>query len=564
MSLPPNPSIIGVSADHADVLEFQLSRYAREYDVHVERGLAGLAGRLAAVRDSGGQVALVIVESVLPDGTLFEAIGLVRGTVPTARRVVVGEWSRFLSDSVAYRPALASGKFDAYLLLPRGVRDEEFQSAIVEMLNDWGATVGGPLVEAVRIIGPRHDAMTRAVHDYVDRVGTPARVHDPDSEVGRRAVSRYRTDHCLADVTETPWPLVELGDGTVHHAASVRDVAVRLYGRPDDINDQGVVDLVVVGAGPAGLAAAVYGSSEGLSTVVLEALAIGGQAGTSSMIRNYLGFPRGISGGRLAQRARSQALRFGTRFFAGWPVETVRVGEDGTFVVSTEGGTLRARTVLVASGVTYRKLGIEELEPYEGRGVYYGAAMTTSREMDGLDVVVVGGGNSAGQAAVHLARFARSVTLLVRRPDLSATMSTYLINEVTHNPRIRVRGSCRVAGGGGTDDRLTWIAYEDSAVGETVRVDCQGLFLLLGAEPRCDWLPDEVARDEHGYVLTGRSVPQTAWVHGLPPADLATTIPGIFAAGDVRSGSMKRVASATGEGASVVSLVHHHLALADL
>ncbi len=241
----------------------------------------------------------------------------------------------------------------------------------------------------------------------------------------------------------------------MHHASSVRDVATRLYGKPDDIGDLGVVDVVIVGGGPAGLAAAVYASSEGLATVVLEALAIGGQAGTSSMIRNYLGFPRGISGGKLTQRARSQALRFGTRFFTGWPAEGLTVDDTATFTVHTEGGNIRARSVVVSTGVSYRRLEVDELAPYEGRGVYYGAGMTTSRDMEGLDVIVLGGGNSAGQAAVHLARFARSVTLLVRRPDLTATMSTYLINEVSHNPRIRVRGSCRVVGGGGTGDRLT-------------------------------------------------------------------------------------------------------------
>ena len=554
-----NPAIVGVSADHGDVLEFQLGRYAREYDVFIESSLAGLEGRLTAVRNAGGQVALVVLEAGLPDGTLFEEIGLVRGAVPTARRVVVSAWRSFRSDVDSYRHALVSGKFDAHLLLPRGVRDEEFHSAILDMLNDWGATVAAPVVETLRIVGPRHHAVTDAVHDYLVQGGTPTRVHLPDSEVGRHAVAAYRAAAGLTD-EPTPYPLVEMPDGSVHYASSVREVATRLYGRPDQIDDLGLVDLVVVGAGPAGLAAAVYASSEGLSTVVIEALSIGGQAGTSSMIRNYLGFPRGISGARLTQRARSQALRFGTRFFMGWPVEDLAINANGTFGVVTGGGSVSARSLLVASGVEYRRLGIEELEPYEGRGVHYGAGMTTSREMEGADVIVVGGGNSAGQAAVHLARFARSVTLLARRP-LVATMSTYLIKEVTYNPRIKVHEACRVTGGGGTGQRLTWVSYEDLTTGETVRVDCQGLFLLLGAEPRCDWLPDAVARDERGYVLTGRAVPQTTWTDGLPPADLATTVAGIFAAGDVRSGSMKRVASATGEGASVVSLVHGHLAL---
>ena len=232
-------------------------------------------------------------------------------------------------------------------------------------------------------------------------------------------------------------------------AGSVREVAAAIYGNPGDIDVDTVADLVVVGAGPAGLAAAVYGSSEGLRTVVIESEAIGGQAGTSSMIRNYLGFPRGISGMRLAQRARNQAIRFGTRFFTGWPVTALVPGQDGEpHRVVTEGGEVRARAVVISSGVAYRRLGVEAVEGLVGRGVHYGAAVSASREMDGRDVYVVGGGNSAGQAAIHLARFARSVTILVRRPDLSASMSDYLIREISYNPVISVRPCAEVVDGG--------------------------------------------------------------------------------------------------------------------
>jgi thioredoxin reductase (NADPH) len=278
------------------------------------------------------------------------------------------------------------------------------------------------------------------------------------------------------------------------------------------------------------------------------------------MIRNSLGVPRGISGMRLAQRARNQALRFGTRFYTGAAVEQLRVGRDGDpHVVATDVGDVRARSVVVASGVAYRKLRVDPLEELVGMGVHYGAAMTAAREMEGQDVFVVGGGNSAGQAAVHLARFARSVTILVRRPDLAETMSSYLVGEIHYNARISVRTCTTVVDGGG-DGRLEWLCLEDTRTGARERVPASGLFLLLGAEPHCDWLPADVARDERGFVLTGRDVPKDRWVDGLPPANLATTVPGVFAAGDVRSGSMKRVAAASGEGASVVPLVHAWLA----
>jgi thioredoxin reductase (NADPH) len=214
---------------------------------------------------------------------------------------------------------------------------------------------------------------------------------------------------------------------------------------------------------------------------------------------------------------------------------------------------------VIASGIAYRKLRVEPIEELIGSGVYYGAAMTAAREMEDQDVFVVGGGNSAGQAAVHLARFARSVTILVRRPDLADTMSSYLIGEIEYNPRISVRTCTTVVDGGG-EGRLEWLGLHDDRTGETEKVPAYGLFLLLGAEPRCDWLPPDVARDDRGFVLTGRDVPRERWVDGLPPESLATTVPGIFAAGDIRSGSMKRVASASGEGASVVPLVHAWLA----
>ena len=259
--------------------------------------------------------------------------------------------------------------------------------------------------------------------------------------------------------------------------ATARQVARLVYGSPPSMDDE-VVDLVVVGSGPAGLAAAVYGASEGLDTVVIESDAVGGQAGTSSMIRNYLGFPRGISGMRLAQRARFQATRFGARIYTGIAAESIVPASTARpHLVRTEGGELPARAVVVATGVTYRRLGIPALEELVGIGVYYGAATSASRAMEGRDVFVVGGGNSAGQAAVHLARYARSVTLLVRRPDLAATMSDYLIREIASTPRITVRTSSRVVDGGGAG-YLEWLAVEGPD--GTERFDTNGLFLLLG------------------------------------------------------------------------------------
>lgn len=549
-----NPAIILVSGNHLDVLEQQFSRYALEYDVRPAASAADAKHQALDVLDAGGQVALFVIESELPDMEVYPAIAKIRQAVPTARRVVVAHYTNFRRDAEALRAGQATGKYDAFLLMPRGVRDEEFHSAIIDLLNDWAATVAVPEVVSVRIVTPEQDVLTLQLRDYLERVGLPCGVFHPDSDDGRDVLSRHVGE-------PDRWPVVEAFTSTAPFVPrTTRDLAVTLYGRPDDIEVDQVVDLVVIGAGPAGLAASVYAASEGLSTVTVEGEAIGGQAGTSSMIRNYLGFPRGISGMRLAQRARNQAIRFGTRFFTGWPVVALEPGTDGKpHVIRTEGGDVHARAVVISTGVTYRRIGIPSLDDLVGYGVHYGAAMTASREMEGADVIVVGGGNSAGQAAVHLARFARSVTIMVRRPDLSATMSHYLVNEIGHNPRIEVLGNARVVDGGG-DGRLEWVDVEDVTSGGTHRREVRGLFLLLGADPHCEWLPDEVARDERGFVLTGRDVPAVSWRDGLPPANLATTVPGIFAAGDIRSGSMKRVASASGEGASVVSLVHDWLA----
>jgi len=544
-----NPAIVLVAPEHAAGLTDEFGRYVRDYDVLTTTSVEEAEEVARRVVSDGGQVVMFVAESQLPGYHVLEAFARWRTVVPTARRLVAAHWSHFLADAPALRGGLAKGKYDAFLLMPRGVRDEEFHTAVCEMLSDWGSTVAAPEVETVRIVTPAPDALTLAIRDFLDRMGMPNRTYPADSEQGRDVIAR-------AGGGDPAFPLVEAVDREIFSPTSVRDVALRAFGTPTDIELDAVADIAVVGAGPAGLAAAVYASSEGLSTVVLESEAVGGQAGTSSMIRNYLGFPRGISGMRLAQRARNQAIRFGTRFFTGWSVTALEPGGQGEpFVLHTDGGDVRARAVVVSTGVTYRKLRVPSVEALVGMGVFYGSAMTAAREMEGYDVVVVGGGNSAGQAAIHLARFADSVTILVRRDGLEATMSSYLVGEISYNSRITVLPCSEVVDGGG-DGRLEWIRVRDTRSGEEVTRECRGLFLLLGAEPHCEWLPSAVARDDRGFVLTGRDIPSQRWVGGLPPANLETTLPGVFAAGDIRAGSMKRVAAASGEGASVVPLVH--------
>jgi thioredoxin reductase (NADPH) len=551
-----------VSPDHADLLLDEFGRYRRDYELHATQDVSTATDLAHEITATGGQVALMVADSALRDAAEREVDPLAafqswRQVVPTSKRLVVAHWDRFLTDADALRHGLAKGKFDAYLLMPRGVRDEEVHTAVTELLSDWGSTVGGPVVETVRIVTPEADGLTLQIRDFLDRMGMPNRTYAPDTELGREIAER------AADEGVEGFPLVDSPYRGVMAPQTVREVAAAIYGRPEEVDIDSVRDLCIVGAGPAGLAAAVYGASEGLSTVVVEAEAIGGQAGTSSMIRNYLGFPRGISGMRLAQRARNQAIRFGTRFFTGWEVTSISPGDEGEpHVVHTDGGDIRARAVVISTGVAYRRLRVDGIEAMTGRGVYYGSAMTAAREMEGYDVVVVGGGNSAGQAAIHLARFAKSVTIMVRRKSLEETMSRYLIGEIEFNPRIVVAPCCEIADGGGAG-RLEWLDVRDTTTGESTRRNAEGLFLLLGAEPKCEWLPDVIAKDERGFVLTGRDVPKDRWGGGLPPEALETTVPGIYAVGDIRGGSMKRVAAASGEGASVVPLVHAYLARSD-
>jgi thioredoxin reductase (NADPH) len=557
MPRPRPVLLLAVAAQHLATVEGEFSRYARDYEV-VAVGTAGEARSVAArLAGAGKPVALLAVGWVVPGVEHgLELMDELHAMFATARRVCLTARDDFGLSLPLLREALAQGRIDTYLLIPQGPRDEEFHTAVVEYLSDWGWTASTPEVEGVQIIDDSAGAEVARIRDFLDRMGIPHRVHKPDSEVGREVIADLPSVHGGA---APAFPVVAYSVvGRPLEGATARDVARLVYGAPSSLDSEETVDLAVIGAGPAGLAAAVYGASEGLGTVVIESEAVGGQAGTSSMIRNYLGFPRGISGMRLAQRARFQAGRFGARIHTGLSVESIvpATAPGEPHLACTEIGDLRARAVVLATGVSYRRLGIEPVEQLVGMGVYYGAATSATREMAGRDVFVVGGGNSAGQAAVHLSRYARSVTLVVRRPDLRATMSDYLVREIASSSRIVVRASTRVVDGGG-GSRLEWLSLQGPAGSE--RVEAAGLFLLLGADPCGDWLPGAIARDDRGFVLTGRDVPIERWSGGRPPAALETTVPGVFAAGDLRAGSMKRVAAASGEGAATVALVHAYL-----
>ncbi len=348
----------------------------------------------------------------------------------------------------------------------------------------------------------------------------------------------------------------------IHHSGSVlQDPTDAEIGAGHGITTQPAsttVDLAILGAGPAGLAAAVYGASEGLQTMVVEPRAIGGQAGTSSMIRNYLGFPRGISGGRLAHQAWEQALLFGTEFVFTQQATALEVRGNHRVITVTDGSEVTARSVIIAVGATYRRLGIPALDRLIGAGVFYGAAGVEAPAMAGEQVYVVGGANSAGQAALHLARFARRVTLLVRGPSLAAGMSDYLVRQVTATSNLDVRLHTGVVGGRG-ESRLQALTLQDVRSGQRDEVAAGAVFVLIGAEPHTGWLRDIVEVDDRGFVLTGGDVSPPGWRLPRAPLPFETSMPGVFAVGDIRHGSVKRVAGAVGEGSVAVGSVHQYL-----
>jgi thioredoxin reductase (NADPH) len=404
-------------------------------------------------------------------------------------------------------------------------------------------------VEAIRVVGPTWSASSHKVRDTLARAGIPYGFYPDDSVGGRRLL-----EEAGEDGTRLPVMVFRRGMVLVDPSHAELVAALGLQTHPAS----GGCDVLVVGAGPAGLAAAVYAASEGLQTRVLEPSVPGGQAGTSSLIRNYLGFPHGLSGQDLTWRMFQQAWLFGaevilaqaaTGLAARGPDRVVRLGDGGEAV---------ARAVILTTGVAWRRLGVPALEALAGAGVFYGAAASEARAMRGEDVFVVGAGNSAGQAALHLARFAASVTIVAIEHELGERMSDYLVQQVLATPNIHLRMHHEVVDGHGRR-RLEGITIRDRERGATQELAASAVFMLIGAEPRTDWLDGVVERDQAGYVLTGRDLPGGAWPLARAPLPLETSLPGVFAAGDVRCRSVKRVASAVGEGAIAVQLVHEYL-----
>ena len=483
-------------------------------------------------------------------GTTGELLEHVRRLHPHAKRALLVSANAWTDEPTAevIRASMALGRADHYVLRPAASPDEVFHEAVSDFLLEW-ARERRLVPQTVHIVGETWSGRAYELRDVFAGCAVPHVFCLADSDEGRALVAKAEPGVKL--------PLMVLPDGRILSDPSDAEIA-QAAGAPTDL-DEKTFDVVIVGAGPAGLSAAVYGASDGLRVLVVDSGGIGGQAAASSLIRNYLGFGKGISGGRLAEEAYEQAAAFGASFLLLNRVTALDRSGEWFELSLSDGRRVGARAVILATGATYRRLGIPALETLNGGGVFYGGPVSEAPALTGKDVYVVGGGNSAGQAALHLARYARQVTVVVRARSLAAGMSHYLIQTIEAAPNVDARTGIAVVGGGG-DGRLQHLTLRESATGEERTVAADALFVLIGARPQTEWLPAEVARDGHGFLLTGDDVGDQEWPLERRSLSLETSMPGVLAAGDVRHGSVKRVAAAVGEGSITVQLVQRHFA----
>lgn len=532
-------------------------RYAADYEILCHESAAAALAQLEALRAAETEVIILLAAQQMGTMTGIEFLAQAHELHPRARRVLLIPFGNRSTTKPILR-AISLGQIDHFAVTPgagfRVAADEQFHRLITELLEGCQRQQRAQS-EVITIVGKRQDAHTYEMRDLLQRSGLPFGFHEPDSDEGRTLLEQVGHP-------EGPFPVFVRFDGQVLVNPPIENVAVALGVRHSV--EEGLFDLAIVGAGPAGLSAAVYGASEGLRTIVVDRETIGGQAGTSAMIRNYLGFPLGISGAELTSRALDQAWSFGAETSVLREASDLRTAGDERILVFSNGTEIVSRTVVLAMGASYTRLGIPNLEALVGAGVFYGGGVTEAQAMSGQHVFVAGAGNSAGQAAVHLAKYADRVTMLVRGSSLAATMSDYLVKEIAAQENIEVRLHTQIVDGSGRQ-RLEELVLQNSKNGINQTVPATALFVLIGAQPRTEWLPPEILRDERGFILTGPDLVGAkragdAISQQRPPFLLETSIPGVFAAGDVRHGSVKRVAAAVGEGGTAIQSVHQYLA----
>ena len=553
----PRPVMLAVD-DDPDVLravERDLrKRYSDRYRVMSADSGPSALNILTRLAQRSEPVALLVADHRMPQMSGIEFLTAAIRQFPDVRRVLLTAYA----DTDAAIGAINIVKLNHYLLKPWDPAEQNLYPVLDDLLDEWSAGYRAPF-EGVRVIGTRWSPRCYEIREFLARNHIPYQWLDiektgSDAEAARSLASDGAGLKQL--------PVTVLPDGSTMANPTPAELAARLGLRTRP--DTNFYQLVIVGGGPAGLAAGVYGASEGLKTVIVEREAPGGQAGLSSRIENYLGFPSGLSGDDLARRAVAQARRFGAEILS--PQEVIKVRSEGPYRILTlaDGSELSCHAIVIASGVQWRKLDVPGIAKLQGAGVYYGAASTEALSCRDEDVYIVGGANSAGQAAIHFARYAKSVVLLVRGSGLGATMSQYLISDIEQTPNIRVECGAQVVAVHG-EDKLEAISIACATSGSVDRVPASALFVFIGAAPRTSWLDGFVERDELGFILTGSDVMRqgnrpAGWTADRDPFLLETNVPGVFAVGDVRHGSIKRVASSVGEGSIAIQFVHSHLA----
>lgn len=552
MTTNPILMVIDDQRDDLHRIEQELvKRYAGDYEVVTESSARLGLQQLEQLRQAGNEVIMLLAAFQMGEMPGIEFLARAHDLYPQAKRVIVIPWgNRSISKPIL--KAFSLGQLDRFVSKPSRSPDEQFHSLITDLLQGWQRQHHPQTRTIVTLIGERWDARAYELRDLLLRSGLPFKFHERESEEGQAVLQQV-------DCLDGPFPVVVRFDGHVLTNPSNEQAAVALGARHSD--EAGIFDLIVVGAGPAGLSAGVYGASEGLRTIIVDRETIGGQAGTSSMIRNYMGFPFGISGAELTNRGLDQAWAFGAETSV--LREAVDLKQtDGKHVLSFADGTrIISRAVVLAMGASYRRLDIPPLEALVGAGVFYGGGVTEAPAMVGQHVFVAGAGNSAGQAAIHLAKYAKQVSMLVRGSTLTSSMSDYLIKEIEATKNIDVLFRTAVVDGHGTQ-RLERLVLQHNGSEEHRTVPAAALFVLIGAQPHTAWLPPNIRRDDRGFILTGADLLQdadSAAPLDRPPLLLETSVPGVFAAGDVRSGSVKRVASAVGEGGIAIQSVHRYL-----
>ena len=546
------PVIIAVDDDHTVLasVEAQLAeRYAARYRIQCPADADAAVELLDRLAERGGDVALFLVGHSVHERTGGSLFDRARRLHPQAKRALLVPPNVWVDAARAdlIRAAMALGRIDHFLLEPGPPPDEVFHEAISSFLVEW-ARERRLVPDTVTVVGEEWSGRSYEIRSVLEQCAVSHDFCLADSDRGKELLAKAGPDARL--------PLMVLPDGSSISDPTDAQMAA-VAGAPEDLGKK-TYDLLIVGAGPAGLSAAVYGASEGLRVLVVDSGGIGGQARSSSLIRNYLGFARGVSGGRLAQQAYEQASLFGADFLFFHRASELVLGEAGVMTLRiVDGPSVSARAVILATGASYRRLGIPSLESLIGAGVFYGGPVSEAPTLAGKDVFVVGGGNSAGQAALHLARYARSVTLAVRARSLGTGMSQYLVSAIEAAPAITVRTGTTICGGEGDGRLERLVICGPDGTDETV--PAEALFVLIGARPLTEWLPAAIARDPHGFLLTGDEVGD-GWPLARRPFAQETSVPRVFAAGDARRGSIKRVAAAVGEGASVVQAVHQVLA----